>query len=188
MPGTKNPASRSDAARSHRAIGVADDERDDLARSRSASVPTLLAKPHAEVCGGGEKLLAAMRFLLDDVERGDGGGAGGRRLGRREDVGAGAVRQPIDERLRPQTKPPPLPSALLSVPTRMWLRHAGCGMQDAGCRRRASSVPAIEVLVLRRGRAGRRRRWRGLHRPSASHRTARPVRRVARAARGRRPC
>ena len=41
--------------------------------------------------------LAAMWFVADDVERGDGGGGDGGRKGGGEDVGAGAVDEPIDQ-------------------------------------------------------------------------------------------
>ena len=57
-------------------------------------------KPRAEVGGIGEKLFAAVGFGLDDVECGDGGGAGGGGLRGGEDIRAGAVGEPIDERLR----------------------------------------------------------------------------------------
>src|SRR3954453_4262628 len=63
-----------------RAMGVADDERDDLAFG-AAGVPTLGAKLRAKIGGICEKLFAAVWLLLDDVEGGEGGSACGWWLG-----------------------------------------------------------------------------------------------------------
>ena len=124
----KKPASRSFSDICHRSIGVADDEGDDLrgtltpalSRWSERDVPALLAKPQAEVGGALEELFAAVGFVADDFEGGEGGGAGGGGLGCGKEVGARALASQSINDWRPQTKPPLVPSALLSVPTRMW--------------------------------------------------------------------